>query len=236
MITGVTCVTCKMAKPPSMFTPEPRKLNKCSSRCKRCALDAQVKRRAFNKLHGIVGPRHSQDAAKHVVCSVCGVSKPGSAFLTDARKLNGCRSWCRACANAVRTRDYAERHSSYKARQLRARSRNFAKIMLSRLKLRASRAKLPFDLTLDYLARLIDDTPNCSVFGTPLESGIGAGQVGPNSPSVDRRIPALGYVTGNIAIISWRANRLKGDGTLDELRQLVGWLERTEPTTVGETP
>ena len=46
------------------------------------------------------------------------------------------------------------------------------------------------------------------------------------SPTLDKTIPALGYVPGNIAVISWRANRLKNNGTLEELEALVEWMRK----------
>ena len=46
-----------------------------------------------------------------------------------------------------------------------------------------------------------------------------------NLPSIDRRDPTKGYVKGNVWVISWRANRLKSDATLDELRGIVAGLE-----------
>lgn len=47
-----------------------------------------------------------------------------------------------------------------------------------------------------------------------------------NSPSLDRMIPALGYVASNVRVISYRANAIKRDATLDELRALVAYVER----------
>ncbi len=48
----------------------------------------------------------------------------------------------------------------------------------------------------------------------------------PDSPSVDKLIPALGYVKGNVAVISRRANQIKSDCTSgDELRQVADWLD-----------
>jgi len=55
----------------------------------------------------------------------------------------------------------------------------------------------------------------CPILGIPLIPGIGAQS--PNSPSLDRIIPSLGYVKGNIAVISYRANAMKNDATIDEL-------------------
>lgn len=45
-----------------------------------------------------------------------------------------------------------------------------------------------------------------------------------DSMSLDRIVPSLGYVPGNVAVISWRANRLKGAASLAELESLVAWL------------
>ncbi|WP_145960516.1 hypothetical protein [Novosphingobium meiothermophilum] len=46
---------------------------------------------------------------------------------------------------------------------------------------------------------------------------------GANSPSLDRIEPELGYVPGNTIVISNRANRLKSDATIDELRAIASF-------------
>lgn len=48
------------------------------------------------------------------------------------------------------------------------------------------------------------------------------------SAHLDRIIPELGYIKGNVQWISGRANRIKYDASLDELRAIVAWLERAE--------
>jgi hypothetical protein len=45
-----------------------------------------------------------------------------------------------------------------------------------------------------------------------------------NWPSVDRIVPRRGYVRGNVAVISMRANRLKSNMTLDELFGLLDYM------------
>lgn len=45
---------------------------------------------------------------------------------------------------------------------------------------------------------------------------------------LDRFTPELGYVKGNVAFLSRRANRLKNNTTTHELRQLLNWMERYE--------
>lgn len=46
------------------------------------------------------------------------------------------------------------------------------------------------------------------------------------SASLDRIIPSLGYVPGNVVVISMKANRLKNNATFEELTALVKWLKR----------
>ena len=47
------------------------------------------------------------------------------------------------------------------------------------------------------------------------------------SASIDRIDSTYGYVLGNVRIISWRANHLKSDGTLNEMKAVVADMEIT---------
>lgn len=89
---------------------------------------------------------------------------------------------------------------------------------------RAALAGLPFDLTIDSLPPIPE---RCPVLGIPLAPG-GRGAERNNSPSLDRMIPALGYVTGNVQWISHRANMLRRDATAEELRLVAAYAERVE--------
>lgn len=46
------------------------------------------------------------------------------------------------------------------------------------------------------------------------------------SPSLDRINPKLGYVTGNIWVISYRANAIKNNATFEELQKVVDGLRK----------
>ena len=49
-----------------------------------------------------------------------------------------------------------------------------------------------------------------------------------NSPSIDRMVPSLGYIPGNIQVISWRANNLKRDViNPDELQKVVDFMRKS---------
>jgi len=47
-----------------------------------------------------------------------------------------------------------------------------------------------------------------------------------NSPSLDRIDSSKGYIKGNIVVVSWRANIIKGDATLKELELITNNLKK----------
>jgi hypothetical protein len=65
----------------------------------------------------------------------------------------------------------------------------------------------------------------CEVFGTKINyrAIVKKGGAVSDSPSIDRINTNLGYIKGNVKIISWRANRIKSDATVDELRKVVAY-------------
>ena len=77
---------------------------------------------------------------------------------------------------------------------------------------------VPFKITPDDI--VIPET--CPVLGIP----IGDFGTRDNRPSLDRVVPTLGYVVGNIHVISFRANRIKSDASPDELRAVLAYVER----------
>ncbi len=64
---------------------------------------------------------------------------------------------------------------------------------------------------------------HCPILGIPIFQMTGNKGGGANSPSLDRIEPELGYVPGNTIVISNRANRLKSDATIDELRAIASF-------------
>lgn len=46
-----------------------------------------------------------------------------------------------------------------------------------------------------------------------------------NSPSFDRVNNSIGYTKGNVQIVSWRANRIKNNGTAEEHRKIADYLD-----------
>lgn len=90
---------------------------------------------------------------------------------------------------------------------------------------RARKQNLPFNITLKYLREIAGD--ECPIFHTPFEwgaSGLGPGKFKPNGAQLDRIEPDLGYIEGNVAFISHRANRLKDNGTMQDHYDIADWI------------
>ncbi|MGE3333610.1 MAG: hypothetical protein AB7I36_08200 [Rhodospirillaceae bacterium] len=64
----------------------------------------------------------------------------------------------------------------------------------------------------------------CPVLGIDIR--LSNGGFNDNSPTLDRVDNALGYVPGNVVVVSWRANRIKCDAAIDELRKIVEFYDR----------
>jgi hypothetical protein len=85
----------------------------------------------------------------------------------------------------------------------------------SAAKHRAKARNIPFSIT-------VEDIPpvpaRCPVLDIPLSMKHKRAHA--NSPSLDRIVPELGYVPGNVRWLSNRANHLKSNATLDEHRRV----------------
>ena len=177
-------------------------------------------------------------------CTRCGVEKPFSDFSPHKLGKGGVRSICKPCSvkavQEYRQTDKGREVSRKATRKRKAtpegnayhreyeRKRRLADpvpYLLRRCKSRAEAKGVPFALTVADVT--VPDV--CPVLGIPIRSGSQPWRAkcfGGESDaiSIDRIDPAKGYVPGNIAVISWRANRLKNDATLEELEALVRWM------------
>ena len=145
-------------------------------------------------------------------CVHCKQNKSHGEFYKHSHTRDRLCSWCKEC------------HRGYKDGAYHEKLRQKHKLdprqgMLSDAKKRSRQQKIPFSLTLDDII-----VPTiCPVLGTILM--VGKGKVTPDSPSLDRLRPELGYIRGNVAVISYRANRIKNDATYDELLRLVDYMK-----------
>lgn len=91
------------------------------------------------------------------------------------------------------------------------------KRMVAEAKARAKQKNIVFDITHED----VEWNTHCPVLGLELvltNAGHGGAH---NSPSIDRIDNSLGYIKGNVRIISNRANKLKNDMTKEECALLL---------------
>lgn len=150
-------------------------------------------------------------------CSKCGEVKPLSAFVRDRSSKTGRRSCCLTCnqkANKAYIRSgklathVAKDLVQWKLRKLVHDSRS-----------RAKKAGIDHNLDLNYLLEILPEC--CPYLGAQFhwEANFNCGHRKPHpfSPSIDRIDSSKGYVKGNVAIVSHRANAIKNDASEVEL-------------------
>ncbi len=91
--------------------------------------------------------------------------------------------------------------------------------MLADARKRAKKKNLEFDLVIEDLS--IQEF--CPILGIPLF--VAGEKRTNNSPSLDRIDNSRGYTKDNVFVISFRANALKSDATLEELKAIVKYME-----------
>ncbi len=95
--------------------------------------------------------------------------------------------------------------------------------LLAMAKNRAKTKELPFNITLEYLEELWEEgSGHCALSGIPIELGRSEfGKVHPYAPSIDREVPSLGYVKGNVRIVCYQMNVALSEFGLSQFEELV---------------
>ena len=182
--------------------------------------------------------RTPKPPASEYTCTLCKTTKP----LTEFNKkpggwmgTDGIRrtSKCKECVIAERrlypyntrprkTDDRGGYIKEYKPRQMLTNER-IAYRMLLGARRRAKQGGYPCTITLEDI--VIPDT--CLITGMKLK--VNENTAGPDSPSLDKIIPSLGYVPGNIMVISHAANLFKYNHSLEDLRKYcfntIRWID-----------
>lgn len=185
-------------------------------------------------------------------CSACGETFPATVefFRRSKECVGGIAHKCLSCQRAY-VRDYkrahaadisAQRRAAYaadggarsKAREHRRRRRDPWAVRAQRMRAgmleRSRGCGVPFDAAYFSTALLkvwLGNNRNCSCCHVEMVVAPAASATERDrTPSVDRIVPVIGYIRGNVAIICWRCNNLKRDATADELQLVVNWMRR----------
>jgi hypothetical protein len=163
----------------------------------------------------------------HVVCPSC-----KAAFDKDSEELQTTgpmpRRFCHSCERSGKKKAFTNEESRMRMEKRRVDSPE--KVMLCQSRKRAKSKGLEFDI--DESDIKIPDL--CPVLDIPIFKG--KSLQCPNSPSLDRIDSRLGYVKGNVVVISWKANNIKGDSTLAEIDSVIRWMEKAIANLPDQQP
>jgi hypothetical protein len=140
------------------------------------------------------------------LCPRCNTEFPITEFTSGRAHDGALRAYCRPC-----TRDYSREWTK----------NNVARHMVEGARNRAVGRGVPFKLNETDIA-----IPSmCPVYGVPLALP-GDGPRTVYTATLDRLVPELGYVRGNVRVISWAANMDKRDLTLEKIDRIATYLRR----------
>lgn len=164
------------------------------------------------------------------ICIKCNTLKPLKDFsnrgkgknnfaATDAAYWNEKKSTCKDC-DAEYAREFRRINPGYRGSGKNTRYPQEERMIISAIRLRLNVCKSTFrkrnsgvcesDLTEDYLYDLYKQQEgNCYYSGTKMRTE----KKHPETLSIDKIVPKLGYVKGNVQWVCWAVNRAKGDMT-----------------------
>jgi hypothetical protein len=169
-------------------------------------------------------------------CPKCKIEKPAKVeeFGKDLKRKDCIGYYCLLCARKLareryqrnierrrmKSKEWAQNNPEKRSETGKKwRRENPKATWLGGAKQRAKDKGIPWDNDISDI--VIPDF--CPILGIPLFRGVG--KHSPNSPSLDKFIPSLGYVKGNRWVISYRANIMKSDATLEEIVLLGKWAQ-----------
>lgn len=201
-----TCPRCSRKLPKIAFSLNRKSCKKCLAWCAKY----YVNRKRTNRC---VSCGASSKNRQGPLCKVCAKSRTAAKASARARGLCAhCRfnkpmpnrKMCECCAAY-----YVERRRTKPLERL-----------VSSAKFRAKRDGIRFTIKASDVVM----PTHCPIFGTKIETQAGSSRMA--APSLDRLVPKLGYIPGNVSIISWRANTIKNDGSAEEHEAIAQYIRK----------
>jgi hypothetical protein len=172
-------------------------------------------------------------------CTKCAACLPFDKFGKAKKGKYGLQSICKKCCRehyyVPKKSEIMHRHRLRRAtpegkENEKSWRNNYRRVhrlkrMLIEARYRAAKRGFEFTITLNDLS--IPD--RCPILGIPISCLAESRADG--SPSIERIDNSLGYVKGNVIIVSWRANRIKSDATLDELSKILEYYRNLQAST-----
>lgn len=149
-----------------------------------------------------------------IICDACNKIFDYKGGIAHYKRSKTGKHYCSYRCLAEGNRKYPELHNKNNKRYG----------IWSRAKKRAKLKKMEFSLSLDDIPAI---PPFCPVLGIAIKANTQASPLD-SSPSLDRIDASKGYIPGNVRIISNRANRIRADATIEEIRRILEDFERIQ--------
>lgn len=148
-------------------------------------------------------------------CTICNIPKLKKEF-------PGRNAFCKTCKSE---RETAKINNNVE---------RYLRLSLTHSKVRAKIQKVSNNLEINHLVSLFDEqNGKCFYTDEELRTKRGEGQ-SDKSLSVDKIIPETGYVKGNVVLCTRRANLIKNNLTLEELKKWIpSWYKRIQQRRVN---
>lgn len=165
-------------------------------------------------------------------CRTCEQTLVVAEFTKNKAAKDGLQSVCKSCDKQRQLKRRIDKKDELLAygRQYQAKKRtdftHRLQMLLNASKQRAALKNREHTITLADIQQKYPVDGKCPIFGITLQfNSVGFRD---NSPSIDRIDSTKGYTHDNIQIISWKANSIKRNASLEELILLVNYLNQGE--------
>lgn len=163
-------------------------------------------------------------------CNRCNEEKLLSEFSVNNKAKDRLQYRCRTCDvkyQAQRRNANKDQFAEYSREYQRNRRKDFdyrLQMLINASKQRAKLNEREHDIGVADIKAIYPVDGCCPIFGLKLEFNDAGFR--DNSPSIDRIDSTKGYTRDNIQVISWKANRIKGTASLQDLEMLVAYLKQ----------
>lgn len=198
----------------------------CASKLNRTIESVRIKANRLN-LNRDGDSRYNRKKTKngYTYCFGCDSILPDNCFYKKKNnsKYGKKSNLCKVCCQ-----DKSRNHY-HKSSQLERLHNNPEKTIFLRAKTRAKRKGIEFNIEIPD----IKIPKICPILGLEIKPFSSSD----NSPSLDRINPNLGYIKGNIQVISQRANLIKSNATIKEIELLYNWITsyQTSSSTASQS-
>jgi hypothetical protein len=164
------------------------------------------------------------------ICNHCKEDKLLSEFTLNNKAKDKLQYKCRTCDvkyQAQRRDKNKTKFAEYSREYQKTRRKDFEyrlQMLINASKQRARDKGREHNITVQDLKAIYPANGLCPIFGTVLEFNEAGFR--DSSPSIDRIDSSKGYTIDNIQVISWKANRIKGAASLQDLEMLVAYLKQ----------